>query len=94
LINTNKYFIATLVRKCTTIDQEADGDKQNFLSSFLSFSSYLFQNNKSERTNIYSKISLLILVKMMEEGSIVNYMARDTSNIAVRLCRQVRIRKK
>lgn len=58
------------------------------LTSLISFASYLFEHNRTDRTNIYSRLVLTILLKLTEESSVMNYIARDGSTAMVRLCRQ------
>lgn len=93
LINTNSYFINTLVNTCASIDAELkDGEphsKATLLSSLLSFASYLFQHNRTDRTNTYSRLLLSTFLRLMEENAIMKYIARDGSAASVRLCRQV-----
>lgn len=96
LINTNSNFVNTIINTCTKIDAEtkkestqSSGDKITLLTSLLSFASYLFQNNRSDRTNIYSRLLLIILLRLMEENSVLNYIAREGSTASIRLCRQV-----
>ncbi|KAI8380721.1 hypothetical protein BD560DRAFT_431913 [Blakeslea trispora] len=74
LIHTNPYFVQYLT---TT---------QHLLTSLLSFASYLFQNNRSERTQVYVRLMLTILVRLMEEHTILQWMAQ--TDISIRLCRQ------
>ncbi|GAN07519.1 conserved hypothetical protein [Mucor ambiguus] len=92
LVNGNPYFIHTIVNVCSKLDSESSTapatTKNTLLTSFISFASYLFENNRTERTNIYSRLVLTILLRLTEENSVMNYMARDGSAAAVRLCRQ------
>lgn len=88
LISTNLYFINTIIQVCTRLDQESNNEKVTFLTSFFSFASYLFENNRTERTNIYTRLLLIISLRLMEENSVMNYIARDGSTAVVRLCRQ------
>ncbi|KAI7895712.1 uncharacterized protein EV154DRAFT_494685 [Mucor mucedo] len=90
-INTNSYFVNTLVNTCSRIDAESKDqpdDKTTLLTALLSFASYLFQNNRTDRTNTYSRLLLTILLRLMEENAIMNYIAREGSSASVRLCRQ------
>lgn len=91
LINTNSYFINTLINVCTRIDEEEQKDepKVTLLTSLFSFTSYVFQNNRNDRTNFYSRLLLIIILRLMEENAILNYMARDGSAATIRICRQV-----
>lgn len=90
LINTNSYFINTLINVCTRIDEEEQKDepKVTLLTSLFSFTSYVFQNNRNDRTNFYSRLLLIIILRLMEENAILNYMARDGSAATIRICRQ------
>lgn len=95
LINNNTYFLNAITNTGSKLDNEmsnkkntAEQNKTTFLTSFFSFASYLFENNRSERTNIYSRLSLTILLRLVEENTIMNYLAREGSSAAVRLCRQ------
>ncbi|KAK4519064.1 uncharacterized protein ATC70_009294 [Mucor velutinosus] len=92
LINGNPYFIHTIVNVCSKIDSESSttpsSTKSTLLTSLISFASYLFENNRTERTSIYARLLLTILLRLTEENSIMNYIARDGSAAAVRLCRQ------
>lgn len=92
LINTNSYFINTLVNICARVDAESKDDPQGkitLLTSLLSFASYLFQHNRTDRTNTYSRLLLTILLRLMEENAVMNYIAREGSSASIRLCRQV-----
>ena len=94
LIHTNSYFVNTIIRMCTHVDEETKDTPQNkitFLTSLLSFSSYLFQNNRNDRTGFYSRLLLIIILRFMEESSVMNYMAREGSTAIVRICRQVSV---
>lgn len=92
LINTNTYFINALVNACTQIDEEIkDDSKVTLLTALLSFASYLFQNNRNDRTNFYSRLLLIILIRLMEENTILNYIAREESTAIIRICRHVYI---
>lgn len=92
LINGNPYFINTLVKMCSKIDSESSTNpgetKTTMLTSLISFASYLFEHNRTDRTNIYSRLLLTILLRLTEENSVMNYIARDESAAMVRLCRQ------
>ncbi|KAG2231802.1 hypothetical protein INT48_005457 [Thamnidium elegans] len=91
LINTNPFFIHTLVNTCTKLDVEYKDDPQSkvtLITSLFSFASYLFQNNRTDRTNIYSRLILTIFLRLTEEISIMNYIAKEGSTANVRLCRQ------
>ncbi|KAI8993533.1 hypothetical protein BDB01DRAFT_847396 [Pilobolus umbonatus] len=86
--NTSFYFIC--IRLCSIIDSEHTGhteEKSTFLTMILSFASYLFQSNRNERTAIYSKLLLIILTRLMENNSIMNYLTKESSSAVVRLCR-------
>ncbi|KAI9469989.1 MAG: hypothetical protein EXX96DRAFT_588317 [Benjaminiella poitrasii] len=85
LVNTNQHFINMLV---TIIDEEKNKVEGTFLTSLLSFASYLFENNRSERTNIYSRLLLTIILRLTEENAVMNYMAKEGTAANVRLCRQ------
>jgi hypothetical protein len=90
LINTNAFFINTLVNVCTQIDEDIqDESKTTLLTSLLSFASYLFQNNRNDRTNFYSRLLLTILLRLMEENAILNYITREGSAATIRICRHV-----
>lgn len=90
-INSNTYFVNTLVNTCSKIDAESTAGptqaKTTLLTSLISFASYVFENNRSDRTSIYARLLLTILLRLTEESSVMNYMARDSSNAIVRLCR-------
>lgn len=92
LINGNPYFINTLVNMCSKIDSESSTNpeetKITMLTSLISFASYLFEHNRTDRTNIYSRLLLTILLRLTEENTVMNYIARDGSAAMVRLCRQ------
>ncbi|CAO0798687.1 unnamed protein product [Mucor circinelloides] len=88
LINGNPYFIHTIVNVCSKTDSESAETKTTLLTCLISFASYLFENNRTERTSIYARLLLTILLRLTEENSVMNYMARDGSAAAVRLCRQ------
>ncbi|KAL9544274.1 hypothetical protein MBANPS3_007709 [Mucor bainieri] len=92
LVNGNPYFIHTIVNVCTKLDSESSATptstKNTLLTSLISFASYLFENNRTERTNIYARLLLTILLRLTEESSVMNYIARDGSAAVVRLCRQ------
>ncbi|KAL7313159.1 hypothetical protein PS15m_006940 [Mucor circinelloides] len=88
LINGNPYFIHTIVNVCSKTDSESAETKTTLLTCLISFASYLFENNRTERTSIYARLLLTILLRLTEENSVMNYMARDGSAAVVRLCRQ------
>ncbi|CAO3618176.1 unnamed protein product [Mucor fragilis] len=92
LVNGNPYFIHTIVNVCSKIDSESSTTpthtKTTLLTSLISFASYLFENNRTERTNMYARLLLTILLRLIEENSVMNYITRDGSAAAVRLCRQ------
>ncbi|KAI7899470.1 uncharacterized protein BX663DRAFT_521020 [Cokeromyces recurvatus] len=96
LINVNSYFISTLTKTCTKIDMDRNNQQENnrgeesftFLSSLLSFASYLFENNRNERTHLYSRLLLTIILRLTEENTIMDYIAKESTNAVVRLCRQ------
>ncbi|KAG0163907.1 hypothetical protein DFQ30_010803 [Apophysomyces sp. BC1015] len=81
LINGNPHFITILLQICKQADV-------NPLGALLSFASYLFQHNRNDRSFIYTRLLLLILLRLTEENSVLNYMAREESSVVVRLCRQ------
>ncbi|RCH85207.1 hypothetical protein CU098_000732, partial [Rhizopus stolonifer] len=85
LIHTNIHFVHTLIRVCIEEDKEK---KTNCLNALLSFASYLFENNRTERTQIYARLLLTLLLRLMEENAVLNYMAKTESWATVRLCRQ------
>ncbi|KAI8646828.1 hypothetical protein BD408DRAFT_409279 [Parasitella parasitica] len=91
-VNGNTFFINTLVNACSKIDAESSNTstlaKTTMLTSLISFASYLFEHNRTDRTNSYTRLLLTILLRLTEENSIMNYIARDGSAAAVRLCRQ------
>ncbi|CEP15245.1 hypothetical protein [Parasitella parasitica] len=91
-INGNPFFIHTLVNTCSKIDAESSNTsiqtKTTMLTSLISFASYVFEHNRNDRTNTYSRLLLTIILKLTEDNSIMNYIARDGSAAAVRLCRQ------
>lgn len=84
-----------MINVCTKIDAEtkedSPQDKVTILTALLSFASYLFQNNRTDRTNIYSRLLLTILLRLVEENSVLNYIAREGSTASIRLCRQVKL---
>ncbi|KAI9264667.1 hypothetical protein EDC94DRAFT_658634 [Helicostylum pulchrum] len=91
LINTNSFFVHTLVNTCTKLDVKYKDDPQSkvtLITSLFSFASYLFQNNRTDRTNIYSRLVLTIFLRLTEENSVMNYIAKEGSTANVRLCRQ------
>lgn len=94
LINTNSYFINTLINVCTRIDEEEKKDepKVTLMTSLLSFASYVFQNNRNDRTNFYSRLLLIIILRLMEENAVLTYLARDGSTAVIRICRQVSVK--
>lgn len=59
------------------------------LSSFLSFSSYLFQHaHRSQRATLYAYTTLFILHILVEDQTLVKRLCSDENKVAVRLCRQ------
>lgn len=92
LINTNSFFIHTLVNTCIKLDLDFKDDPQSkatLITSLFSFASYLFQNNRTDRTSVYSRLLLTIFLRLTEENSVMNYFAKEGSAAIVRLCRQV-----
>ncbi|KAI9365850.1 hypothetical protein BD770DRAFT_377378 [Pilaira anomala] len=91
LININSFFIHTLVNTCTKLDLDFKDDPQSkatLITSLFSFASYLFQNNRTDRTSVYSRLLLTIFLRLTEENSVMNYFAKEGSAAVVRLCRQ------
>ncbi|KAI8371230.1 hypothetical protein EDC96DRAFT_501897 [Choanephora cucurbitarum] len=74
LVHGNPYFVRYMM------------NTPDFLISLLSFTSYLFQNNRTERTQTYTRLMLTILIRLMEEPTVLNYLAQTEAS--VRLCRQ------
>ncbi|KAF2017021.1 DUF1741-domain-containing protein [Aaosphaeria arxii CBS 175.79] len=82
--NANKLFCFNLVQLAAPEKGEASP-----LSSFLSLTSYLFQHaHRSNRTALYTYLSLVILQILVEDQTLVKRLCSDDSKIPVRLCRQ------
>ena len=75
------------------LHQSAREDKTGatFLASFISYTSYLFQHNRNPRAFLYTRLMLTVLLSIVENQSIMNYMAKEQNNEFVRICRQVMI---
>ncbi|KAI8987767.1 hypothetical protein BDF20DRAFT_985180 [Mycotypha africana] len=88
----NPNFIKIMVDTCTQTDLKVTDDneqqKVTIITSLLSFSSYLFQNNRTERANIYSRLLLIILLIITTESDVMDYFAKERSATSIRLCRQ------
>ncbi|TPX67490.1 hypothetical protein SpCBS45565_g03761 [Spizellomyces sp. 'palustris'] len=67
--------------------QPSEGE-ENSLTDFVSFASYLFQNNHDTKSAIYSKLSLLILACLTENSGLCGQMLDDNLAVKVRLCCQ------
>ncbi|KAI9303669.1 hypothetical protein BJ944DRAFT_268023, partial [Cunninghamella echinulata] len=84
LINTNPYFINTIIK--STLAKESS--VRTFLPTLLSFTSYLFQHNRNDRSFVYTKLILLILLRLCEEPNFLNGLNDQDAEFTVRLCRQ------
>lgn len=88
--NSNTYFITVFLRVCSQHQTSVDKTHEQAapLASLLSFASYLFMHNRNERAFIYARIILITLLCLLEDQSLVNYMAKEDTVTVVRLCRQ------
>lgn len=82
-------------------DVNGKGDKETGLAIYLSFASYLFQHNRTQRTSPYTHLCLITLLILVEDPTLYPYIcsipqSQDTSptfhgqvsETSVRLCRQ------
>ena len=57
--------------------------------AFLSLTSYLFQHaHRSQRSSLYTYLSLFILQLLVEDQPLVKRLSNDDTKLSVRLCRQ------
>ncbi|KAI8064346.1 hypothetical protein BC940DRAFT_348649 [Gongronella butleri] len=90
LINTNPAFVQRIVR---TFQGQPDADAEaqqaaQFVPCLLSFMSYLVQHNRNERSSIYTKLTLLILLRLCEEQAFLATLTQAGSEQQIHLCRQ------
>lgn len=85
LITANPHFVAIMLHQSAR--EEKTGP--TFLGSFISYASYLFQHNRNPRAFLYTRLLLTIFLSIVENQSIMNYMAKDQNAEFVRICRQV-----
>ncbi|KAI7858246.1 hypothetical protein BDC45DRAFT_499180 [Circinella umbellata] len=86
LISSNPHFIISLLHICTQHSEEKQDI--NPLAELISYSSYLFQHNRNSRSYIYTRLILLILLCLCENYSVLKHIAKEETQINVRLCRQ------
>ncbi|KAI9248589.1 hypothetical protein BDA99DRAFT_525091 [Phascolomyces articulosus] len=86
LVSSNPHFITILLHICTQYSEKKQ-DK-NPLAEFISYCSYLFQHNRNPRSFIYTRLTLLILLCLCENYSVLKYIAKEETQMNVRLCRQ------
>ncbi|KAI7877700.1 DUF1741-domain-containing protein [Lichtheimia hyalospora FSU 10163] len=84
LITANPHFVAIMLHQSAREDKTGP----TFLASFISYASYLFQHNRNPRAFLYTRLMLTILLSIVENQSIMNYMAKEQNNEFVRICRQ------
>lgn len=85
LITANPHFVAIMLHQSAREDKTSP----NFLASFMSYASYLFQHNRNPRAFLYTRLMLTIMLSIVENQSIMNYMAKEQNAEFVRICRQV-----
>ncbi|KAF2708449.1 DUF1741-domain-containing protein [Pleomassaria siparia CBS 279.74] len=82
--NANKVFCFNML----TMAAPTKGDASP-LSCFLSLTSYLFQHaHRSQRSSLYTYLSLFILQLLVEDQLLVKRLCSDENKLPVRLCRQ------
>ncbi|ORY91428.1 hypothetical protein BCR43DRAFT_499099 [Syncephalastrum racemosum] len=88
--NDNTHFITVFLRVCSQHQTDIDHTREGAapLVSLLSFASYLFMHSRHERAFIYTRITLITLLRLLEDQSLMNYMAKEDTTSVVRLCRQ------
>ncbi|KAK1751055.1 hypothetical protein QBC47DRAFT_392134 [Echria macrotheca] len=81
--HANKLFCFNLVTL-----QADKGEEQPF-ACFISFASYLLQHaHLSQRTTLYSHLSLMVFRLLIEDPALCKRMCSEESKVGVRLCRQ------
>ncbi|KAI9018618.1 hypothetical protein CLU79DRAFT_761163 [Phycomyces nitens] len=85
LVCHNSHFVAILARTSVSTDNP---DEPTLVGSILSFSSYLFQHNRNPRSFLYTRLILLVLLRLSEEDIFLNSMKNENSAMQIRLCRQ------
>ncbi|KAI8145127.1 hypothetical protein BJV82DRAFT_655834 [Fennellomyces sp. T-0311] len=86
LISSNPHFITIFLQICT---QRTEKKEDNIpIAELLSYVSYLFQHNRNPRAFVYTRLTLLILLCLSENYSVLKYMTKEESQMTIRLCRQ------
>ncbi|KAI8089999.1 uncharacterized protein BX664DRAFT_334428 [Halteromyces radiatus] len=95
LVNTNPRFISMITRSITKSNNNTSGNTtaaiqpfSKLLVSLLTFASYLFQHNRNDRSFVYTKLVMLILLRFCEETRLLTAMVGQETEQMVRLCRQ------
>ncbi|CAH1759067.1 8904_t:CDS:10 [Entrophospora sp. SA101] len=97
IINNNHKFIEFISKnqkdnKKSNNKNDDDNDDsqqhQELFCDFLSFLSYLFQHNRTQRTFKYIKLSLFILTIIIEDDKNAKFIFEDTKLFKIRLCKQ------
>ncbi|KAI9494896.1 hypothetical protein BDB00DRAFT_816251 [Zychaea mexicana] len=86
LISSNPHFIIVYLQICTQHSEQKQD--LNPLAELLSYCSYLFQHNRNPRSFIYTRLTLLMLLCLSENYSVLKYIAKEDSQMTARLCRQ------
>ncbi|CAO3595570.1 unnamed protein product [Absidia cylindrospora] len=84
-LNTNSHFILVVSK---SLSNKTNNDCALFLPNFLTFASYLFQHNRNDRSFVYTKLVMLILLRLCEEPTLLNVLSQQELFKTVRLCRQ------
>lgn len=100
LLNSNKRFLHLFISFSTTDsgndstsllpakDQASTENSETALGSFLSFSSYLLQHNRTQRSAPYTHLCLIIMLILVEDSTVYSYLctvpsAYDSAAVAV-----------
>ncbi|CAJ0634778.1 5968_t:CDS:2 [Entrophospora sp. SA101] len=88
--NTQKLTVSNNKKSNNKNDDDNDDSQQHqeLFCDFLSFLSYLFQHNRTQRTFKYIKLSLFILTIIIEDDKNAKFIFEDTKLFKIRLCKQ------
>ncbi|KAI7868264.1 hypothetical protein BDF14DRAFT_1794638 [Spinellus fusiger] len=87
LVYKNSQFMNMLIRTCTQT-MKREPDSSSLIAVFVSYSSYLFQNNRCKNSSVYTRLVLFIYLRLVEEPAFLDCMAKKEALIDVQLCRQ------
>ncbi|KAI8339698.1 hypothetical protein BC941DRAFT_501151 [Chlamydoabsidia padenii] len=87
LVNANSHFITLTTRSINNHKKDLN-QSTLLLPNLLTFASYLFQHNRNDRSFIYTKLIMLILLRLCEEPALLAALSNQDSHRVVRLCCQ------